>query len=169
MAESETAKLQESIDELERRIAKLEKENAKLKGKSTAFEPCRRELYYRLMPGGEVRAAINSDQDETDGDISVGNCFRTKDEAEQFLEWLKARKTLLDDTNGFEPDWFDGTQYKNYLIYSAHNHEFKTDWRLTGAAGYGIYFETEEEAKKSLKEHEAEWRIFMGLPKKDAE
>lgn len=168
MAESETAKLQESIDELKRRIAKLEKENAELKGKTTAFEPVRHETYYRLN-GAYVRAASNYDQDETDDDISVGNCFRTRDEAEQLLEWLKARKTLLDDAKGFEPDWFNNEQYKYYLSYDTEEHRFEIDFCRYVVCGYDIYFETEEEAKKSLKEHEAEWRIFMGLPKKDPE
>ena len=169
MAENETAKLQESIDELKSRIVKLEKENAELKGKSTAFEPGRREMYYRINAGGAVRTAINLDQDQTDDEMLIGNCFKTREEAEQFVEWLKARKILLDDAKGFEPDWFDDDQRKWYLMYDTEDHEFDTDWSWTALENYGIYFEEEEDVKASLKEHEAEWRIFMGLPKKDAE
>lgn len=168
MAENETAKLQESIDELKNRIAKLERENAELKGKSTTFEPAREETYYRIS-GGEVRAAINCVQAETDSDMSMGNCFRTRDEAEQFIEWLKARKILLDDAKGFEPDWFNNEQCKWYLLYDANDHKFEIYYCRNRTDGYTVYFEEEDDVKASLKEHEAEWRIFMGLPKKDPE
>lgn len=169
MAQNETAKLQESIDELKDRIAKLEKENAELKGKSAAFEPDYWGTYYNISQRGEVRSATNFNQDQTDDEMLIGNCFKTREEAERFLEWLKARKVLLDDAKGFEPDWFDDDQRKWYLIYDTEDHEFDTDWSWCALENYGIYFETEEEVQKSLKEHEAEWRIFMGLPKKDPE
>ena len=163
MATSETEKLQETIDELKERVERLEKENAKLKGKAS-WEPENGEGYFAVN-GGRISEAGNYFKKETDDAIAAGNCFKTRAEAEELLEWLKARKTLLDDTKGFKPDWEHGMD-KFHVYYDAEDGEFYADvYRYTNN-GVGIWFEAIEDAEGSIKKHEKEWRIYMGLPEK---
>lgn len=164
MATSETEKLQDTIDELKECIERLEKENAKLKG-NTSWEPRSGETYYAVN-GGQISEAGNYFQEETDNAIAAGNCFKTRDEAEELLTWLKARKTLLDDTNGFKPDWEDDDQSKVYVYCDVDDYEFIVEDHTCINDGQNIWFETEEDAWESVKKHEKEWRIYMGLPAK---
>lgn len=167
MATSETEKLQETIDELKERIERLEKENASLKGK-TSWRPMHADPYY-VVDAGKISDYMNFHQDLTDDAIAAGNCFKTKTEAEGFLEWLKARKTLLDDTNGFKPDWEKGMD-KFHVYYDAEDEKFYSDVYRHTNNGVGIWFETDDDAEKSIAKHEKEWRIYMGLPaKKDSD
>ena len=167
MATDETKQLQETIDELKERIERLEKENAKLKGK-TSWEPMSGEEYY-AVEAGKISQYENIHQGLVDDAIAAGNCFKTRAEAEEFLEWLKARKTLLDDTNGFKPDWEDREQTKSYVYYDADCRKFYTDSYYATNNGVNIWFETEEDAERSIEKHEKEWRIYMGLPAKKDE
>lgn len=167
MATSETEKLQETIDELKERVERLEKENTKLKGK-TSWEPRQGEDYY-IIYGGEIRQCVNIAQTASDLAVAIGNCFKTRDEAKEFLEWLKARKTLLDDTNGFKPDWEDDEQLK-FCVCCYSNYILGVDKWGTANQGQNIWFETEEDARESIREHAKEWHIYMGLPaKKDSD
>lgn len=162
MATSETEKLQETIDELKERVERLEKENARLKGK-TSWKPGHADDYYSV-DSGRISSYKNYEQGPTDDAIAAGNCFKTRAEAEEFLEWLKARKTLIDDTKGFKPDWEDTDMGKVYVFYDVETEEFLTgDCRYVND-GENIWFETEEEARESIEKHEKEWRIYMGLP-----
>lgn len=164
MATSETKKLQETIDELKERIERLENENAKLKGK-TGWTPMSGEEYF-AVDAGKISDYMNFHQDQTDAAIAAGNCFKTRDEAEEFLTWLKARKTLLDDTKGFKPDWEDDDMNKYCARYDYADGVLDVDdWR-TMNQGQNIWFENRGDAEESVKKHEKEWRIYMGIPAK---
>lgn len=168
MATNETEKLQETIDELKERVERLEKENAKLKGEMK-WAPRPGDDYF-VVDGGRTWCYTNSDPEEGINAIAAGNCFKTRDEAKEFLEWLKARKTLLDDTKDFKPDWKDANMDKFCATYDPICATFNVDiWRTTNQ-GQNIWFETREDAEESIKKHKNEWRIYMGLPaKKDSD
>lgn len=162
MATNETEKLQETIDELKERIERLEKENVKLKGKMS-WKPGHADDYYSV-DSGRISPYKNLDQGTTDDAVAAGNCFKTRAEAMEFLAWLKARKTLLDDTNGFKPDWEDVGMAKYCAVYHSNDDTLSADTWQTLNEGQNIWFETEEEARESIEKHEKEWRIYMGLP-----
>ena len=157
----ETEDLQKTIDELKERLERLEKENAKLKGK-TSWKPAYAEAYYSV-DAGKISDYANYSQDITDTAVAAGNCFETRAKAEEFLAWLKARKTLLDDTNGFKPDWKDDDQRKFYVYYDADDDEFSVDDHSYINDGEGIWFETREYAEESIEKHEKEWKIYLGV------
>lgn len=95
---------------------------------------------------------------------SLGSYFKTEQEAEEHLEWLKARATLLKDTKGFKPDWNDADGWK-YCVYYDHPYStLKVDSAVYVDA-HEFYFETKEDAKFSIKLHEKEWRIYLGVEK----
>lgn len=48
---------------------------------------------------------------------SVGNYFETREEAEKYLEYLKAKAIIKQDTKGFKPNWNDTKQIKYSCSY----------------------------------------------------
>lgn len=93
---------------------------------------------------------------------SIGNYFETEEEAQKHLEWLKARAVLLEDTNGFKPDWNNRDQAKYEVCYNGlldciifnfvHLHCYNS-----------IVFRTEEDVKASIDKHKKEWKIYLGV------
>lgn len=132
----------------------LEKEAGE---KDCTWRPGRNEEYYSV-DGGRLDACVNFNQDTTDKAIAVGQCFKTRKEAEDYIEWLKAFKTLRDDAQGYKFD----EAVDNYFV------ECDTDGDLCvesddGCINQLIYFKSAELASKSLEKHEKEWKIFFGV------
>lgn len=106
------------------------------------------------LPG--VRASLKS----------TGNYFKTKEEAEAYLKYLKARAIIKQDTKGFKPNWNDTEQIKYSCSYQED--------RFTG---YGcvkpvvdstkttmsslMYFKSKEDIEESLKKHPKEWKTYL--------
>lgn len=92
---------------------------------------------------------------------AIGNYFETKEEAKKHLEWLKARAILLEDTKGFKPDYNDDFHKKYFVYYSQIVQRlgvgFTTEHRD------GIFFKTSNDAENSIKAHEKEWKIYLGV------
>lgn len=97
---------------------------------------------------------------------SVDNYFETEEEAEEYLEYLKAKAIIKQDTKGFKPNWNDIKQIKYSCFYDED--------RFTGYGcvkpvieetstkmGALIYFKSKEDIKESLKKHPEEWRKYL--------
>ena len=99
------------------------------------------------LPG--VRASLKS----------TGNYFKTKEEAEAYLKYLKARAIIKQDTKGFKPDW------------SNYEHKFCGVWDLLENRLFfhpimtskqsTIYFRTKEDIEESFKKHPDEWKTYL--------
>ena len=127
------------------------------KNTKTGWTPCRNEEYV-TVDGGRLDACVNFNQSTTDAAIAVGQCFKTKKEAEDYIEWLKAFKTLKDDTNGYK---FEEDVHNYYVDYSEDD-GLGTDYDMEYRSRL-IYFDTEEDAEKSIEKHEKEWKTFFGV------
>ena len=132
----------------------LEKEAG---GKDCAWQPERNETYY-TVDGGEASACANCSQDTTDKAIAVGQCFKTRKEAEDYIEWLRAFKTLRDDTKGHK---FDEVE-DNFFVECDTDGELRVE-SDDGCISQLFYFESAELARKSIEKHEKEWKIFYGV------
>lgn len=99
---------------------------------------------------------------------SVDNYFETEEEAEEYLEYLKAKAIIKQDTKGFKPNWNDTKQIKYSCSYDED--------RFTGYGcvkpvidetstkmGALIYFKSKEDIEESLKKHPEEWRKYLFL------
>ena len=94
--------------------------------------------------------------------IEVGWAFATAQEAEKHLEWMKARAVLIQDMKGFNPDQVNDYQIKYYVYYDSREQELHySDQKRYKEAE--ISFETRESAKNSIKIHEKEWKIYLGV------
>lgn len=127
------------------------------KDAKTGWTPEKNECYV-TVDGGRVDERINFTQSTTDAAIAAGQCFKTKKEAEDYIEWLKAFKTLKDDTNGYK---FDEGKNNYYVDYSEDD-GLGTDYDMEYRSRL-IYFESEEDAEKSIEKYEKEWKTFLGV------
>jgi len=108
-----------SVEEFKR----LAKENEALlkepEVKGRYFFPKVREEYWGIHSYGFIFNNTNYDMDKYN--ISIGNCYRTKEEAELALKKQQAivRCWKWQQENApFEPDWGDINQFKYYTYYS---------------------------------------------------
>lgn len=133
------------------------------------WKPKEDEEYWLIYSDGCVSFSSWQEHDISDQNrLDIGNCFQTKEQAEKALEWLKAFKVLRDDTKGFKPDWRNKEQPK----WQVYLDMFCDDGRKLGELLWEderyyhdstIYFATEADANESIKNHEKEWRIFLGV------
>lgn len=114
--------------------------------------------HYMSVDGGRVREYTNIYQDATDEAIAVGQCFKTRKEAEDCIEWLKAFKTLRDDAKGHKFD----EAVDNFFVECDTDGEFRVE-SDDGFINQLIYFKSAELASESIEKHEKEWKIFYGM------
>lgn len=86
--------------------------------------------------------------------------FDTREEAEKYLEYRKAKTIIKQDTNGFKPDWSNKKQYKYYGYLDLREH--KPIWNVSNIAKtVNVYFESRNLLEESFKKHPEEWRIYL--------
>ena len=122
------------------------------------------EAYYYLSEAGAViesewssgthYAHVLTGEEFIENLKSIGNYFKTREQAEKHREWLKARAVLLEDCGGARDagkwnvtfDEVDGFDAERQIYYSTE-----------------INFWTADEARASIKNHGKEWKIYFGV------
>ena len=90
----------------------------------------------------------------------IGNYFETKEEAEKYLEYLKAKAIIKQDTKGFKPNWSDKEQYKYYGYWDSREH--RPIWNMNNVTKVAnIYFESRQLLEESFKKHPEEWKVYL--------
>lgn len=110
--------------------------------------------YYTINRIGCVCRSRDTRQPEDDYRYNVGIYGRTKQELEAKLKYNIARQVLLDDAEGgkFVPIGknLNGTYNDFYRVWNTHSDNLY----CPGV----IYFQDEDAFRKSLKEHEEQWK-----------
>ena len=91
---------------------------------------------------------------------SIGNYFETREEAEKYLEYLKAKAVIKQDTKGFKPDWKNKTQAKYFGCWDSLMERKRFDYEYT-FKNSEIYFQSEEDIKESFEKHPEEWKTYL--------
>lgn len=94
--------------------------------------------------------------------MELGWAFETKTEAEDFLEWSKARAVIKQDTKGFKPNWYNHHQSKWSVEYDYDDSSLGV-WHETFNKTAEFYFETYEDAENSINNHRTEWMTYLGV------
>lgn len=120
----------ENLSEEERKqlIELVEKSN---KENNKVWKPADREKYYYIRNDGEVYHGFYEKYCSADcGNYSMGNCFRTREEAEFAAEKLKVSAELkrFAKENNEEIDWNKQTQLKYHLFYNHRDKEIVIDY-----------------------------------------
>lgn len=132
------------------------------------WEPKEGDWYYYVNyydPGTSVDYVRWADDEYDRAALSIGNVYKTENEAEKAAEWLKARKVLFDDAKGFKPNWKDAQEPKWSVVwYWVGIHKgLVIDYDNSETYGPGPFFATVEDAEASIKAHEKEWKIYLGV------
>ena len=91
---------------------------------------------------------------------SVGNHFETYEEAKAYLEYLKAKAIIKQDTKGFRPDWKNPSQNKIFGYYNLIDKKLCYFAEVDNMESK-LYFKTEEDIKESFEKHSKEWRTYL--------
>lgn len=87
--------------------------------------------------------------------ITAGNCFRTKERAEQVAKKMRLllRLEQLHDIlcPDYEPDWSNEDEHKFYLFYDRKTGNWKYTYWSAFDFRVGEYFDTEKNAEKAAE------------------
>lgn len=126
--------------------------------KSKDWKPKKGDKYYYISNTGFIfHCAYNEDNEEfiDKANISIGNCFKTEEEAKHMVEKLKVIHELQKfayENNEKEIDWNNKTQYKYYLVYATEDEELYVDYAVYCKRELlNIYFTSSDIARKAIK------------------
>nr|DAN77343.1 MAG TPA: hypothetical protein [Bacteriophage sp.] len=118
-------------------------------------------VYYINEFGGDVNSVRVADIPRIRANLkSTGNYFETKEEAEKYLEYLKAKTIIKQDTKGFTPDWHNEEQPKHYGYCHAESKRLWRDAEYTEKRST-IYFKSIKDIEESLNNHPEEWKTYL--------
>ena len=92
---------------------------------------------------------------------SIGMLLESKSQAEKYLEYLKAKAIIKQDTKGFKPDWSNGYSYVYFGCWNNRRNELYTDSTTSNEKYTTIYFKTKKDLLDSFKKHPEEWRTYL--------
>lgn len=123
--------------------------------KPKVWKPKNRERYYFINHGAnECIDYYDWDNDSLDDNLySIGNCFRTQEEAEFALEKQKVHtelKRFALEHNETEIDWNDSDQKKYYLMYDYYENRIFTSYNKFTKTPI-VYFTSKEIAEQAVE------------------
>jgi len=147
----------ELTDEEVKEIVRMSEE------KKVGWIPEDDEEYWYVSSSGDIYEEVWDSHNVDNFRLSQGNVFRTQEEAQAHLTYLKAVATLKESAEFWQPDWGDEEQKKYYVYYGCHygRFEMSCSWRL--AHPLNIHFQSEAKAEESIKNYEKEWKIVLGI------
>ena len=141
-------------------LGKLEalKKEAEMQKKQEEPKPWKPEIgdsYFYISSNFEAMNKVKGTTSFETDRISNGNCFKTKERAEQVAEKMRLllRLEQLHDMlcPDYVPDWSNEDEHKFYLFYDGK----ESNWKYTYWSAFdfrvGEYFDTEENAEKAAE------------------
>ncbi len=90
----------------------------------------------------------------------LGLLFKTKEEIDKFLAYLKAKAIIKQDTKGFKPNWNNEGEKKFFGSWNFQRKEVY--WNYEYINKYvEIYFKTNEDIEESFEKHPNEWKTYL--------
>ena len=91
----------------------------------------------------------------------IGSAFKSEEEAERYIEYLKAKAIIKKDTKGFKPslDKYDKDIYY-FGIWDCEEEKPFVD-SYGGVAVEAVKFKTPEDIEESFKKHPEEWKTYL--------
>lgn len=123
------------------------------KPKSKVWKPEKEEEYYFILNTGEVRSVAWSNFCDDKDNYSIGNTFKTEEEAKNAVERLKIRAELqryADEHN--EPiDWKNRNTAKWYIRFNYDDEIVEWSRVRTVRDTFQIYFSSEEVTRAAVQ------------------
>ena len=137
----------------------------KLLKDSIHWKPKKDDEYFWMNSYGETQP------DVWDGDsidimrLALGMIYRTEEECERAKE-RKLAEVRLQRSSNYKPDFENGKG--GYVVsYDYINKELDCFDSFWNDSGEPVRYETKEEALKSIKENEQDWKIFFGIKEEE--
>ena len=132
---------------------------------SIHWEPLPGDTYWYLSNTGVVlKKQWMSSPDDIMRHV-IGNTYRTEKECDKAYS-RKFAKARLRRTSTFEPD-FENCE-GGWVVYYDHGRETLTVCELDYCdAGEPVRYATREDAEKSIKENEQDWKIYFGIKEEE--
>ena len=90
----------------------------------------------------------------------LGLLFKTKEEIDKFIAYLKAKAIIKQDTKGFKPNWNNEGEKKFFGSWNFQRKEVY--WNYEYINKYvEIYFKTNEDIEESFEKHPNEWKTYL--------
>ena len=90
----------------------------------------------------------------------LGLLFKTKEEIDKFIAYLKAKAIIKQDTKGFKPNWNNEGEKKFFGSWNFQRKEVY--WNYEYINKYvEIYFKTNEDIEESFDKHPEEWKTYL--------
>lgn len=142
--------LENKIEELQKQIDELK--NVKIEEKQKKWKPALGEKYYYINVSGEIYY-YDFDNDEFDNDcIKLGNCYRTKKEAEfavNKIKYTQMFKRFIEERS--DPiDWRNKEKKKWYIAYDFEEHHIEIDFDEYFMSQGTIYASSEQILKDAV-------------------
>lgn len=120
---------------------------------------------------GDVFDSVTSELDKDK--LSLGNCFRTKEEAQAMVAWLKARQRLIESgaefINALDVDSDEVKRFEVYLNGDGILQVSECCLRKYVVVGKSLCFSDVELAKQSIREHKDDWLTYLGVREENNE
>lgn len=116
--------------------------------------------YYYITDDGNVDFVVEEEPNLSRRRKAIGNIFETKEEAEKYLEFLKAKTIIKQDTKGFKPNWQNTDEDKWCGVWDIIYKEVSTHVTWYSQEDI-IYFKSKEDVEESLKQHSEEWKTYL--------
>ena len=140
-------------EEQEQFNALVEKAN---KPKSKVWKPEKTDMYFAMSGYGEITPCWSEMNDFDTARYSIGNCFKTEEEAEFAFERLKViaeMKRYIAEHDDVELDWKNYEQNKWYILYYYDTDNIGTDYcGYTQFVDNYLYASSEKVLKYMIKE-----------------
>ncbi len=134
-------------------LSLIEKAN---KPKNKVWKPEENETYYYSYSDGHIEKATCDNGNMDKNRYAIGNCFKTKEEAEFAIERLKViadLKRFALEHNGEEIDWRKNEQTKYCLCFEHDvNRVGINSFYIVQHSSEQIYFTSETTAQQAIKE-----------------
>lgn len=115
--------------------------------------------YFYITDDGNVDFVVEEEPNLSRRRKAIGNIFETKEEAEKYLAYLKAKTIIKKDAKGFKPNWKNcENKYYGYWDYEKNSFDYLVSY-ITKYSD--ICFKAEEAIKESFKKHPNEWETYL--------
>ena len=129
------------------------------------WTPKKDDEYFWMNSYGETQPDV-WDGDSIDSmRLALGMVYRTEEECEKAKE-RRLAKVRLQQTSNFKPDLNNGKL--GWIVgYSCRAKKLIVERFVYSYYGETIHYKTAEDARKSIRENERDWKIYFGIEEEE--
>ena len=132
---------------------------------SIHWEPLPGDIYWYLSNTGVVLKKKWMSSPDDIMRYVIGNTYRTEKECDKAYD-RKLAEARLRQTSTFKPD-FENDEGGWVVCYYHRNKELDCTRIYSCDYGEPVRYATEEEAEKSIRENERDWKIYFGIKEEE--